>query len=174
MAQKIQFIAAVVHGPEVIILDEPLSGFDPLNIQLILDEIKTFVQQDKTVVFSTHNMQSVDELCDEVALIHQGKLLANDKVADLRSKHRNGDYKIRFRGNAVAFANALWTGFEIIETKELSENYREAVIRKRADQSFNDVFTFLSGSLSLELIEEQIPSMQDVFVKLIAAHHHEE
>ena len=174
MAQKIQFIASVIHGPEVIIFDEPLSGFDPLNIQLILEEIKSFVERDKTVIFSTHNMQSVDELCNEVALIHQGRLLANDLVAELRSKHRNGDYKIRFRGNAVAFANALWTGFEIIESKELSDNYREAIIRKRGDQSFNDVFSFLSNALSLELIEEQIPSMQDVFVKLIASNTHEE
>lgn len=174
MAQKIQFIAAVIHGPEVIILDEPLSGFDPLNIQLILDEIKAFVQQDKTVIFSTHNMQSVDELCDEVALIHQGRLLANERVADLRSKHRNGDFRIRFRGNGVAFANALWVDFEIKETKSLSDNYSEAVIRSRANQSFNDVYSSLSGALSLELIEEQIPSMQDVFVTLIESHSHEE
>lgn len=167
MAQKVQFIAAVLHDPDVIVLDEPLSGFDPLNIHLILNQIQRFKTLGKTVIFSTHNMDSVDSICDEVALIHQGNLVAFDSVSELRSKYKNGDFKIRFRGHPVAFANALWTGFEIIESKELDQDLREAVIRKRGDLGFKDVYEYLSKSVEFELIEERLPSMQEVFVQLI-------
>jgi ABC-2 type transport system ATP-binding protein len=175
MAQKIQFISSVLHDPEVIILDEPLSGFDPLNINLILNEIEAFKNAGKSVIFSTHNMDSVDSICDEVALIHAGKLIAKDRVANLRSQHKNGDFKIRFRGNVIAFANALWTSFEIVESKEIGDDLREAVIRRRGNETFNDVYNQLSSALELTLIEEKLPGMQDVFVKVIQEHNqHEE
>ncbi len=174
MAQKIQFISSVLHDPEVIILDEPLSGFDPLNINLILTEIETFKNAGKSVIFSTHNMDSVDSICDEVALIHAGKVIAKDRVANLRSQHKNGDYKIRYRGNVIAFANALWTSFEIIESKEIGDDLREAVIRRRGNETFNDVFNALSSALDLTLIEEKLPGMQDVFVNVIEEHNHHE
>lgn len=167
MAQKVQFIGSILHNPEYIILDEPLSGFDPLNIQLILNEINLFKKNGKTVIFSTHNMDSVDTICDEVAIFHKGKVIAKDNVVDLRTQYRNGDYKIRYKGNNIALANALWTGFELLESKELNSDVREAIIRKRGDLTFNDVFSYLSNNVELEMIEEQMPGMQDVFIKLV-------
>lgn len=168
MAQKIQFIGSVLHNPEVVILDEPLSGFDPINVELLLEEIKGFKADGKTVIFSTHNMKSVDELCDEVALIDRGKLVAKDRVSVLRSTHKTGYFKVRFRGSKMAFAHALWTWFELMTCDELSDGVFEAHIKCRGPYEFNDVFSRLSEAVKLELIEEQLPSMQEVFLKLVA------
>jgi ABC-2 type transport system ATP-binding protein len=168
MAQKIQFIGSVLHNPEVIILDEPLSGFDPINVDMLLEAIKGFKLEGKTVVFSTHNMKSVDELCDDVALINQGKLVAKDQVSVLRTVHKSGNFKVRFRGSKMAFAHALWTWFELLSCDELLDGVFEASIKCRGPYEFNDVFARLSESVKLELIEEQLPSMQEVFLKLVA------
>jgi len=167
MAQKVQFIGSILHDPQVVILDEPLSGFDPLNIQLILNEIKAMKEAGKTVIFSTHNMNSVDEICDEVGLINHGKLVAHDKVSSLKTQHKTGAFRVRYKGNQIAFANALWTGFEIVSTEEIGDQWFQSVIRSRQGQSFNDVFSSLSPALELHLIEEQLPGMQDVFLKLV-------
>lgn len=169
MAQKIQFIGSVLHNPQIIILDEPLSGFDPLNIQMILDEIKQFKTEGKTVIFSTHNMNSVDEICNNIALIHNGKLLAHEDVNALRLKHKTGSFNIRFKGNQIALANALWTSFELINAVEIGDQWFQAEIKSRQGQSFNDVYSLLSGFIELQLIEEKLPGMQDVFLKLVTA-----
>ncbi|MBM3164624.1 MAG: ATP-binding cassette domain-containing protein [Bacteroidetes bacterium] len=168
MAQKVQFIGSVLHNPEVLILDEPLSGFDPINVELLLEQIKTFKEEGKTVIFSTHNMNSVDELCDEAALIDKGILVAKDRVSALRSRFKSGAFRVRFRGSKMAFAHALWTWFELLSCTELSEGVYEALIKSRGDYQFNDVFSRLSEDVKLELIEEQIPGMQDVFLKLVS------
>ncbi|MFM7388637.1 MAG: DUF4162 domain-containing protein, partial [Bacteroidota bacterium] len=137
-------------------------------VDLLLEEIKGFKVQGKTVIFSTHNMNSVDELCDEAALIDHGKLVANDRVSKLRSNHKTGNFKVRFRGSKIAFAHALWTWFELIECLELSGGIYEAIIKSRGMYQFNEVFSRLSDAVQLELIEEQLPSMHDVFLKLVA------
>jgi ABC-2 type transport system ATP-binding protein len=168
MAQKIQFIASVLHNPEVIILDEPLSGFDPINVDMLLQAIKGIKSEGKSVIFSTHNMKSVDELCDDVALINQGKLVAKGQVSVLRTVHKSGNFKVRFRGSTMVFAHALWTWFELLSCDELMDGVFEASIKCRGPYEFNDVFARLSESVKLELIEEQLPSMQEVFLKLVA------
>jgi ABC-2 type transport system ATP-binding protein len=167
MAQKVQFIGSILHNPEIVILDEPLSGFDPLNVDLLLEQMRNFKAEGKTVIFSTHNMNSVEELCDEVALIHQGKLVAKEHVLTLRSAYKSGNFKLRFRGSKMAFAHALWTWFELLICTELSDGVYEAHIKSRGDYAFNQVFERLSEAVKLELIEEQLPSMQEVFVKLV-------
>lgn len=168
MAQKIQFIGSVLHDPQIIILDEPLSGFDPINIQLILEEIERFKKEGKTVIFSTHNMNSVEEVCQQVALIHNGKLVAHDQVNALRASYKSGEYNIRFKGNNIALANALWTGFELISTEELGDQWVSAVIKSRNGQGFNDVYSTLSSAIELQLIEEKLPSMHDIFLNLVS------
>lgn len=173
MAQKVQFIGSVVHDPSIIILDEPLSGFDPINIQLMLNQIQAFKDQGKTIIFSTHNMNSVEEVCDEVALINQGKLIANNQVHALRNQFKNGAFKIRYKGNQIALANALWTDFELIKTTDLGEEWHEALIQSRRGQQFNDVYAALSNAIQFQSIEELLPSMQDIFVKLVTENNHE-
>jgi len=168
MAQKVQFIAAVVHQPNYLILDEPLSGFDPINVELILSELKSMKAEGKTIILSTHNMKSVEEICDHVALLHKSKLIAEGKVHALREKALNGEFIVRFSGNMIALANALWTEFELIDTKEIGENRFQIVVRQRGERTFEELASNLMGKLKLEAIEKRLPSMQEVFLELIA------
>jgi ABC-2 type transport system ATP-binding protein len=168
MAQKVQFIAAVVHQPNYLILDEPLSGFDPINVELILSELKSMRADGKTIILSTHNMKSVEEICDHVALLHKSKLIAEGKVHALREKALNGEFIVRFSGNMIALANALWTEFELIDTKEIGENRFQIVVRQRGERTFEELASNLMGKLKLEAIEKRLPSMQEVFLELIA------
>jgi len=168
MAQKVQFIAAIVHEPELLILDEPLSGFDPLNVELILNELKSLKSQGKTIILSTHNMRSVEEICDRAALIHQSKKLAEDSVWNLRATQKSGEFSIRFSGNMIAFANALWTDFELIDKKELGDNRFLAVVKMRGSNQINDLLNALMGQIKIEAVEERIPTMQEVFMNLIS------
>lgn len=167
MAQKVQFIAAIVHEPDLLILDEPLSGFDPLNVELILNELKTLKSQGKTIILSTHNMRSVEEICDRAALIHNSKKLAEDSVWNLRDSQKSGEFSIRFSGNMIAFANALWTDFELIDKKELGDGRFLAVVKMRGKNQINDLLNALMGQIKIEAVEERIPTMQEVFMNLI-------
>ena len=168
MAQKVQFIAALVHEPDLLILDEPLSGFDPLNVELILNELKSLKSQGKTIILSTHNMRSVEEICDRAALIHHSKKLAEDSVWNLRAAQKSGEFSIRFSGNMIAFANALWTDFELIDKKELGDNRFLTVVKMRGNNQINDLLNALMGQIKIEAVEERIPTMQEVFMNLIS------
>jgi ABC-2 type transport system ATP-binding protein len=166
MAQKIQFIAALLHEPDVLILDEPLSGFDPVNVELILNELKSLKEQGRTIILSTHNMRSVEEICDRAALIHQSKKIAEDTIWNLREAQKKGEFTIRFKGNMIAFANALWIGFELIEKKEIGEMRYETTVKMRGGNKIDDLLKSLMGNVEIEAVEERYPSMQEVFIEL--------
>jgi len=167
MAQKVQFIAALVHDPQLLVLDEPLSGFDPVNVELILTEMKELKASGKTIILSTHNMQSVDEICDRASLIHEAKKLAEDTVWNLREQHNQGEYTVRFKGNMVGFVNALWTDFELLGHEEIGDNRFLAKLKMRGTSQMNDLIHALVGKVELELIEKKLPSMQEVFIDII-------
>lgn len=167
MAQKVQFIAAIVHEPDLLILDEPLSGFDPLNVELILNELKKLKEQGKTIILSTHNMRSVEEICDRAALIHNSQKIAEDSIWNLRDSQKSGEFSIRFSGNMIAFVNALWTDFELIDKKELGDNRFLAVVKMRGNNQINDLLNASMGQIKIEAVEERIPTMQEVFMNLI-------
>ena len=164
MAQKVQFLGAIIHEPKLLILDEPLSGFDPINVELILSILKEMKDQGKTILLSTHNMKSVEEICDRAAIIHQSKKMCEGEVINLRETIKNGHYAIRFQGNMIAFVNALWTDFELIEKKELSTNRFEATVAMRSSAEFEDLLKVLMGQVKLEAAWEVMPSMHDVFL----------
>ncbi|MEY3844690.1 MAG: hypothetical protein RL293_1112 [Bacteroidota bacterium] len=167
MAQKVQFIAALVHDPQLLVLDEPLSGFDPVNVELILTEMKELKASGKTIILSTHNMQSVDEICDRASLIHEAKKLAEDTVWNLREQHNQGEYAVRFKGNMIGFVNALWTDFELLGHEEIGDNRFMAKLKMRGTSQMNDLINALVGKVELELIEKKLPSMQEVFIDII-------
>ena len=167
MAQKVQFIASLVHNPALLILDEPLSGFDPVNVELILKELKELKANGKTILLSTHNMRSVEEICDRATLIHDAKILVEDTVWNLREKSKKGTYSIRFKVNMIAFVNALWTDFELLEQTEIGEQRFLTLVKMRGERSMNDLLNALMGEISIEAIEECFPSMQEVFIELI-------
>jgi ABC-2 type transport system ATP-binding protein len=170
MAQKVQFLGAIIHEPKLLILDEPLSGFDPINIELILSILKEMKDQGKTILLSTHNMKSVEEICDRAAIIHQSKKMCEGEVINLRETIKNGHYAIRFQGNMIAFVNALWTDFELIEKKELSTNRFEATVAMRSSAEFEDLLKSLMGQVKLEAAWEVMPSMHDVFLSNVQSY----
>jgi ABC-2 type transport system ATP-binding protein len=167
MAQKVQFICTVLHDPSLLILDEPLSGFDPINVDLIMHELKEMRLSGKTIILSTHNMQSVEEICDRVALIHESKKILWGKVSELRNEMKKGEFAVRFRGNMIAFVNTLWTGFELVDKKELGNDRFEARLKMRGDNDFEGLLRTLMGQVSLEAAWEVLPSMQDVFMESV-------
>ena len=170
MAQKVQFLGAIIHEPKLLILDEPLSGFDPINVELILSILMEMKDQGKTILLSTHNMKSVEEICDRAAIIHQSKKMCEGEVINLRETIKNGHYAIRFQGNMIAFVNALWTDFELIEKKELSANRFEATVAMRSSAEFEDLLKVLMGQVKLEAAWEVMPSMHDVFLSNVQSY----
>jgi len=167
MAQKVQFICTVLHHPDFIFLDEPYSGFDPINIELIKNELIEMRKDGKIIVLSTHNMKSVEEICDRVALIHRSKKLVEDLVTNLRQQQKKDIYSVRFRGNMIAFSTALWTGFEVVEANNIQDDLFEVIIRMRKNNTFNDLLNTIVGKVTIEAAWEILPSMQDVFINIV-------
>lgn len=167
MAQKVQFICTVLHEPEFLILDEPFSGFDPLNIELIKQELIEMRIAGKTIVLSTHNMKSVEEICDRAALIHSGRKMAEGTISELQSARKTGMYSVRFQGNMIAFVNALWTGFEVIDKEVLGDDRFVVRVKMRGENSFDDLLKVLLGQVKIEAAWEILPSMQDVFIDIV-------
>lgn len=165
MAQKVQFICTVLHQPQLLILDEPFSGFDPINIELIQQELMEMKSQGKTILLSSHNMKSVEEICDRVALIHQAKKILEGRVSAIREERKNGNYAVRFSGSMIAFVNALWTGFELMDKEILGDNRFVAYVKMRGDNNFQDLLQNLLGQIQIEAAWEVLPSMQEVFIQ---------
>ncbi len=169
MAQKVQFIFTVLHQPKLIILDEPFSGFDPLNVELIKKEIQSLKAQGRTILLSTHNMNSVEEICDRAMLIHEGKTLLQGGVNELREEFKDGTHTVRFEGLMIAFVNALWTGFEIVETRELGSNRFEVDLKMMGDNSIDELMQVMIGQVKVESIAVKLPGMQEIFIRSISA-----
>jgi len=167
MAQKVQFICTVLHDPDLLILDEPFSGFDPINVELIRDELKEFRAKGKTIILSTHNMKSVEEICDQVVLIHEGKKIMEGPIMDVRNAHKEGLFSITFSGNMIAFATALWAGYEIISKEVHNDTTFTVYLKMRSENEFNDLLATLLPAVKIISAQEVLPSMEDVFMKKI-------
>ncbi len=167
MAQKIQFIVTVVHEPELLILDEPFSGFDPINTNLIKSEIMRLREQGSTIIFSTHNMNSVEEICDHIALIHQSEKILEGSVKDVKQQFKPNEYLLKFSGSLIAFTNALWTGFELIDNKQ-EDDIITARVRMLKEQSPNDLLNSILPHVQVLGLEEILPSMNDIFIQKVS------
>lgn len=168
MAQKVQFICTVLHEPDLLILDEPFSGFDPVNVELIMHELIEMRAKGKSILISTHNMKSVEEICDRVILIHQSKKIMEGRVSEIQNAQKNGDYAVKFRGSMIAFVNALWTGFELVDKEILGDDRFIARVRMRGDSSFEDLLKVIMGQVTIEAAWEMLPSMQEVFISAVS------
>jgi ABC-2 type transport system ATP-binding protein len=167
MAQKVQFICTVLHDPKLLILDEPFSGFDPINIDLIRKEIKRFKELGKTILLSTHNMQSVEEICDKAVLIHNGQKVLEGNVMDLRNEFKEGVYSISFHGNMIGFATALWVGYEIIDKIAHSDDFFTVYLKMRRENEINDLLNAIMPHVKITEVKEVLPSMENVFMQQI-------
>jgi ABC-2 type transport system ATP-binding protein len=163
MAQKVQFIVTVLHEPKLLILDEPFSGFDPINANLIRDEIFELKEKGTTIIFSTHNMGSVEELCDHIALINHAKKILDGSVKDIRNTFKQNTFDIEFTGNMIGFSNALWSGFELIDSKTEGE-FNKARVKLLNGNTLNDMLRNLLPEVQLHAVNEVIPSMHDIFI----------
>ena len=163
MQQKIQFIITVVHDPELLIFDEPFSGFDPLNTELLKNEILELKEKGKTIIFSTHNMASVEEICDEIALIDRSKVVLSGNVAEIRSQHRKHIFKLQTENEDLIFD----PGFcEILEEGMHLRNHWFRV--RNLQNSSNSAFlSLLLQKNEILSFEEEIPSMNDVFIQTV-------
>ncbi len=167
MAQKVQFITTIVHRPPLLILDEPFSGFDPINANLIKNEILELKNQGTTIIFSTHNMSSVEEMCDDIALINKSRVILNGSVKEIRKQFSKSVYEVEFTGNMVSFANALWAGYELLDKKMIENNHHAATIKLLAKNKVNDLLSTLIPNVEIRGLKEVVPTMNDIFIETV-------
>ncbi len=170
MAQKIQFIATVIHQPEIIILDEPFSGFDPINTNLIKQEILRLKNEKKTIIYSTHNMDSVDEICDHIAIINKGEIILKGKLQTIKEKKAENIFEIVFNGNMISFSNALWTAFTLITSEDLGPNKIKATVKSTGEAHINELIMQVMQYCKIISVQEKIPSINEIFLSEIKNH----
>jgi ABC-2 type transport system ATP-binding protein len=166
MAQKVQFVVTVLHEPELLIFDEPFTGFDPVNANLIRDEILELNRKGATLIFSTHRMETVETLCDTIVLIHKSRKILDGSLADIRKQFRTQTYRIVFNGNLVPFTNALWAGAELIDKNQV-DSQCEVTLRLLGNNTINNVLTAVLPVCEIVSVNEIIPSMNDVFINMV-------
>jgi len=167
MQQKVQFIVTILHEPELLILDEPFSGFDPINAQLIKNEILELRKKGATIIFSTHNMGSVEELCDNIALIHKSQKILDGSVKEIRKTFRTNTYKVMFKGNILGFTNALWTGAEILE-KHSEEDIHSVTVKLLNNVTSSQMLQAVLPVCEIISFSEIVPSMNDIFIRKVS------
>ncbi len=167
MAQKVQFITTVLHGPQLLILDEPFSGFDPINAELIRTEILRMRDEGVTVMLSTHNMGSVEELCEHIVLIDRSKVVLHGSVKDIRKQYSDSTYTIEFKGSKVAFANALAYHGELIDPKEDGE-LCTARVKLLHGATLNNVLAATMPVAQILGVHELVPGMHDIFIRAVS------
>jgi ABC-2 type transport system ATP-binding protein len=165
MQQKVQFIASVIHEPELIILDEPFSGFDPINANLLKDEILNLRKNGCTIIFSTHRMESVEELCDHIALINHSQVVLQGSTRSIKQRYKTHTYLAEGIGKVNPLA--LEPGFEVLENVSGENNYFYTKIKIPVEKSPNDLLVNLMQQVEIHSFKENIPSMNDIFIKTV-------
>ncbi|EFK57996.1 ABC transporter ATP-binding protein [Sphingobacterium spiritivorum] len=168
MQQKVQFVATIVHEPELIILDEPFSGFDPVNAQIIQDEILELNKKGATIIYSTHRMETVEELCDNIALINKSKKILDGSVKEIKQKYKNQTFTLQFEQDATLQDWHNPELFEVItypQPDESSDDHAEITLKLQEGIKLNDALSYLIPKISIHQIIEKVPSMQDIFIE---------
>ncbi len=166
MQQKVQFITTIVHKPRLLIFDEPFSGFDPINANLLKQEILNLRDNGATIIFSTHNMESVEELCDHIALINKSVKIVDGQTDEIRERYKSNVFEIKYKGNFNEVSNVLSNGFKILDHIENSR-INQITIEYLHGRSNNDIIQALIPVSEILSFEEKIPSMNDVFIKAV-------
>lgn len=165
MAQKVQFITTVVHKPSLLILDEPFSGFDPVNAQLIREEILNLKAHGSTIVLSTHNMESVEELCDDIALINKSKLVITGGVNEIRHKYGNNNVELVYTGSTAV--SPVPGTFRVLSDMDDSGRHTAVLALEPGTDNSAALRAVLDQSLSINSFKELVPRMNDIFIKLV-------
>lgn len=163
MAQKVQFITTLLHRPQLMILDEPFSGFDPVNVNLIRNEILRMRDEGTTIILSTHNMESVEELCDNIALINKSNLIVTGNTAEIRRKYGKNEVEVRYHGAEIKSTQY----YDIVEDN-VEKDERRAILAKKENSSNAAILgCLLETGCDIVSYQELIPRMNDIFIKLV-------
>ena len=165
MQQKAQFVATVIHEPELLILDEPFTGFDPVNAEIIKNEILELNRKGATVIFSTHRMESVEELCDSICLLNLSHKILDGKVKAIRNSYRNGTYVLEYEGSKITLpADAP---FAILSETDIEVAHR-LVLKIKENYRVNDVLRFMLPLVTVQKVEEVVPTMNEIFIQTVS------
>jgi ABC-2 type transport system ATP-binding protein len=166
MQQKVQFLVTVIHEPELLIFDEPFSGFDPINVNLLKEEILELRRKGSTIIFSTHNMASVEELCDTIALINNSRKILDGKVWDIRKTYKMNLFEIKYSRDEGELQGFLPAEFEVLEQSPENEHYK-ARIKIPNGSSPNELLKYLLPHIAFQAINEIIPGMNEIFIRAV-------
>jgi len=164
MAQKIQFISTVMHEPRLIILDEPFSGFDPVNAQLITQEILGLRDNGSTIIFSTHRMETVEDLCDHIALINKSKKIIEGPKKQVKDQYKSNTFIVEHKSNHLQLSPDR---YQIVRQETLEDSHYITTIKANSDIRANQVIRELIDKTELTSFREKIPSMADIFIDLV-------
>lgn len=163
MAQKVQFISTVLHEPKLIILDEPFSGFDPVNAQLITEKIQELKEKGSTIIFSTHRMETVESLCDHIALINKSKKILEGPKKQVKDQYRSNTFLVEHRGNNFT----LPSNYELMKQEVVEDNLYTSTIRAGKEIKGNQLIRELIDITDVYSFQEKIPTMTDIFISLV-------
>ncbi len=166
MQQKVQFIVTILHEPELLIFDEPFSGFDPINVNLLKKEILKLRDDGATIIFSTHNMASVEELCDHMALINHSEKILEGKVSDIKTQYKSNTFTLEYSGFEGSISSIVNDQFEI-DQRKLEDGHSEAIIKLKNGDA-NQLLNTLIPHLQIHSFNEIVPSMNDIFISRVA------
>lgn len=168
MAQKIQFIVTVLHEPKLLIFDEPFSGFDPINANIIKDEILQLKEKGASIIFSTHRMESVEELCEYIALIHQSEKILDGKLSDIKKAYKKNIFEVGMQvENGNVLSKELADRFEITSSEfDPIENQLDLRVQLQSNDS-SELLAYLSGKANINQFVETIPSANEVFIRTV-------
>lgn len=167
MQQRLQFVITVAHKPDLLILDEPFSGFDPVNAEELKREILGLKERGTSIILSTHNMNSVEELCDSIALVNKGEIVLNGRLDEIKKQFSKSMFSVRFKGSQMAFANTLGYQFEVVEISD-KNGVLDAKIIAHDNVKSNDLLRALIASVEVISFNELLPTMNDIFIDLVS------
>ena len=160
MSQKVQFISTVIHNPDLIILDEPFSGFDPVNANLVKKNLLRLKEEGKTIIFSTHRLESVDELCDHLAMINNSKKILDGNTDEIKMNAKSDTYIIK-HDKKIKSNDQL---FDVISQNKLSRNVYESELSLKKGKSYRNMFSEISKDVEIISFEQKVPNMNDIFI----------
>lgn len=166
MQQKIQFVVTVLHEPKLLIFDEPFSGFDPINANLLKQEILTLKENGATILFSTHNMGSVEELCDHITLINQAKTILTGQIDEIRHSYKDNLIKFDFTGDDEVIKQKLSGNFNV-ESIQAVNGYHTAFVKMLNNATINDMIGAVINDAQIHGLQEVLPTMNDIFIKVV-------
>jgi ABC-2 type transport system ATP-binding protein len=167
MAQKVQFITTVLHEPKLLIFDEPFSGFDPINVNLLKQEILKMKENGAPIIFSTHNMASVEELCDYITLINESETVLQGEISEVRQRYRANKYLVTFEGSKEQLARGLDQRFELLKLEENGMGQKATIRIKKEGESSGALLRNLLDITEIKAFHEILPGMNDIFIQVV-------